>query len=85
MIKNNKIGKVSEGLSDKEEELSNEYFNAMIATNKRSLVNKYGKKAEQMAKYTSIKRAKNKMKQETELKIKEAVKSALMNPISESG
>jgi hypothetical protein len=83
MIKNNKIGKVSEGLSDKEEELSNEYFNAMIATNKRSLVNKYGKKAEQMAKYTSIKRAKNKMKQETELKIKEAVKSALMNPISE--
>ena len=30
MIKNNKISK---GLSDKEEELSKEYYNAMIATN----------------------------------------------------
>jgi hypothetical protein len=75
--------KVSEGLSDKEEELSNEYFNAMIATNKRSLVNKYGKNAEKMAKGSSIKRAKNTMKKENELKIREAVKSALMNPVSE--
>jgi hypothetical protein len=75
--------KVSEGLSDKEEELSNEYYNAMIATNKRSLVNKYGKNAEKMAKGSSIKRAKNKMKKENELKIREAVKSALMNPVSE--
>jgi hypothetical protein len=83
MAKKNKIGKISEGLSDKEEELSKEYYNAMIATNKRSLVKKYGKGAERMAKGTSIKRAKSKMKQETELKIKEAVKSALMNPISE--
>jgi len=83
MAEKNKIGKISEGLSDKEEELSKEYYNAMIATNKRSLVKKYGKGAERMAKGTSIKRAKSKMKQETELKIKEAVKSALMNPISE--
>ena len=83
MAEKNKIGKISEGLSDKEEELSKEYYNAMIATNKRSLVKKYGKDAEKMAKGTSIKRAKSKMKQETELKIKEAVKSALMNPISE--
>ena len=75
--------KVSEGLSDKEEELSNEYYNAMIATNKRSLVNKYGKNAEKMAKGSSIKRAKNTMKKENELKIREAVKSALMNPVSE--
>ena len=36
-----------------------------------------------MAKGTSIKRAKSKMRKETELKIKEAVKSALINPISE--
>jgi hypothetical protein len=83
MIKKDKIGKVSKGLSDKEEELSKEYYNAMIATNKRSLVKKYGKDAEKMAKGTSIKRAKSKMRKETELKIKEAVKSALMNPISE--
>jgi len=75
--------KVSEGLSNKEEELSNEYYNAMIATNKRSLVNKYGKNAEKMAKGSSIKRAKNTMKKENELKIREAVKSALMNPVSE--
>ena len=45
MAKKNKIGKISEGLSDKEEELSKEYYNAMIATNKRSLVKKYGKKS----------------------------------------
>jgi len=75
--------KVSEGLSNKEEELSNEYYNAMIATNKRSLVNKYSKNAEKMAKGSSIKRAKNTMKKENELKIREAVKSALMNPVSE--
>jgi hypothetical protein len=36
-----------------------------------------------MAKGSSIKRAKNKMKKENELKIREAVKSALMNPVSE--
>lgn len=75
--------KVSEGLSDKEEELAQEYFNAMIATNKRSLVNKYGKDAEKMAKGSSIKRAKSTMKKETQSKIKEAVKSALMKPVSE--
>ena len=75
--------KVSEGLSDKEEELAQEYFNAMIATNKRSLVSKYGKDAEKMAKGSSIKRAKSTMKKETQSKIKEAVKSALMKPIPE--
>ena len=66
-------------LSSETEELATDYLGSMLS-NKRSLVKKYGKDAEKIARGAAINRAKSTADKKFKEKLKEIIKTSLQTP-----
>jgi len=66
-------------LSSETEELATDYLKSMLY-NKRSLVKKYGKNAEKIARGAAINRAKSTVDKKFKEKLKEIIKTSLQTP-----
>jgi hypothetical protein len=66
-------------LSDKETDLINYYYQSMVGKNHKELFKNYGPKADQVAYYSAVDRAKNKLNKMNKSKLKEIIKDVLNN------
>lgn len=64
-------------LSDKETDLINYYYQSIVGKNHKELVRNYGSEADQVAYYSAVDRAKNKMDKMNKRELKEIIKDVL--------